>query len=56
MITWKMTCMIQSILPSHCLCNVNLGNYIGLPYALKTITPQCAFTLDNQNFNFMHDE
>ncbi len=37
MITWKMTCMIQSILPSHCLCNVNLGNYIRLPYVLKLL-------------------
>ncbi len=33
-----MTCVIQSILPSHCFHTVNLGNY-GLLYVPKTIIP-----------------
>jgi hypothetical protein len=38
MITCKMTCVIQSILPSHYFCNVNLGNY-KLPDVPKIVTP-----------------
>ncbi len=38
MITCKMTCVIQDILPSNYLCIVNLCNY-GLPYVPKIVTP-----------------
>ncbi len=38
MITCKMTCVIQGILPSHYLCSVNLCNY-GLPLVLESVTP-----------------
>jgi hypothetical protein len=38
MIICKMTCGIQSILPSHYLRCVNLGNY-GLPHVLKSVIP-----------------
>ncbi len=33
-----MTCVIQSILPSHCFCNINLG-YYKLPHVPKSVTP-----------------
>ncbi len=38
MITCKMTCVIQGILASHYLRNVNLSNY-ELPHASKSVTP-----------------
>jgi hypothetical protein len=38
MITWKMTCVIQGILPSQYFHNVNLGNY-GLSHVPKNVTP-----------------
>jgi hypothetical protein len=38
MITCKMICVIQNILPSHYLRIINLGNY-GLPHVLKNVTP-----------------
>ncbi len=38
MITCKMAYVIQGVLPSHYLCNVNLGNY-GLPNVPKSVTP-----------------
>jgi len=38
MITCKMTCVIQGILPSHYLHNVHVCNY-GLPYVPKSVTP-----------------
>jgi hypothetical protein len=38
MITCKMICVIQGIMPSPCLCSVNLDHY-GLPYVPKNITP-----------------
>ncbi len=44
MIICKMTYVIQGILPSHYLCNVNFGNY-GLSHVPKSVTPQCVFTL-----------
>jgi hypothetical protein len=44
MITYKITCVIQGIVPSNYFHNVKLGNY-GLPHAPKSVTPQCAFTL-----------
>jgi hypothetical protein len=37
MITCKMTCVIQGILPSHYFCNVNLGNY-ELSHMPKSVT------------------
>jgi hypothetical protein len=39
-----MTIVIQGIMPSHYLHNVNLGNY-GLPRVLKSVTPQYVFNL-----------
>jgi hypothetical protein len=36
MITCKMICVIQGILPSHYFCNVNLDNY-ELPHVLKVL-------------------
>ncbi len=38
MLTCKTTCVIQGILPSHYLHNVNLGNY-GLSHVPKSVTP-----------------
>jgi len=38
MITCKMTCVIQGILPLHYICNVNLKNY-ELSHVLKSVTP-----------------
>ncbi len=38
MITCKMTCVIQGMLLSHYLCNVNSNNY-GLSHVLKSLTP-----------------
>jgi hypothetical protein len=38
MITCKMTCVIQGILPSNYFHNVNLSNY-GLAHVLKNVTP-----------------
>jgi hypothetical protein len=43
MIICKMICVIQGILPSHYLRNVNLGNY-GLAHVPESVTPECAFT------------
>jgi hypothetical protein len=37
MITCKMTCVVQGILPSHYLRNVNLSNY-GLSHVPKNVT------------------
>ncbi len=37
MITCKMTCVIQGILSSHYLYNVNLSNY-GLSHVFKSVT------------------
>ncbi len=53
MITYKMTCVIQGILFSHYLRNVNLCNY-GLPYVPKSVTPQCAFTLNISCFEMLN--
>jgi hypothetical protein len=36
MIIYKMTCVIQGIVPSQYLCSVNLGNY-GFPHVLKKL-------------------
>jgi hypothetical protein len=38
MIIRKMTCVIQGLLPSHCLRNVNLNNY-ELSHVHKSVTP-----------------
>jgi hypothetical protein len=38
MITCKMTCVIQGMLLSHYLRNVNLSNY-GLSHVSKSLTP-----------------
>ncbi len=38
MITYKMTCVIQGILPSHYIHNVDLCNYKFL-YVPKSVTP-----------------
>jgi hypothetical protein len=43
MIICKMTYVIQSILPSHYLHNVNLNNY-RFPYSLRLLHLLCAFT------------
>ncbi len=38
MIICKMTCVIQGIMPSHYLHNVNLCNY-EVPYVAKSVIP-----------------
>ncbi len=38
MIACKLTCVIQGIMPSHYLHNVNFGNY-ELSHVLKSVTP-----------------
>jgi hypothetical protein len=43
MITCKMNCVIQGIMPSHYLRSVNLSNY-GLSHVPKSVTPSFAFT------------
>jgi hypothetical protein len=44
MITCKVTCVIQGLLPLHYLRNVNLSNY-ELSHVHKSVTLQLAFTL-----------
>ncbi len=38
MISCKIICVIQGLMPSHYLRSVNLGHY-GLPHMPKSVTP-----------------